>query len=405
MHANTVINSDFVDFIISGQGDIAFPELIKALKTDNYKDLENIENLIFKQESKIITNKTNINFDLDKLSEYPYQHLNTFYPINNYISKTFLGKRTFSYHSSFGCPFFCSFCAVVPIFKGNWIAKSAKKMHHQIIEFKNIYGIDSIEFTDNNFFTSKKRVLEFCKLIENENFTWWAEGRIDTLNNYSEQELNLLSKSGCKMIFWGAETGDDEMLKKINKGGTVSGNSIKEFVVKAKNAGIIPELSFVLGMPDNDEKNVWKQINSDIKFIKQIKKINKSAEIIIYIYSPIPTTENELSDELIKSGFKFPSNIEDWLNPAWENFDLRKNPLTPWLNSKMINRVKNFETVLNARYPSISDFKIKGFKKFIFQLFAFCRYALNFYSFPYELRFLQKIWKYRKPETEGFYAE
>jgi radical SAM superfamily enzyme YgiQ (UPF0313 family) len=63
-----------------------------------------------------------------------------------------------------------------------------------------------------------------------------------------------MRKAGCKMIFLGAETGNDAVLKQMNKGGTQSGQMIKDFVLRMKNADIIPELSFVLGMPAKTEK-------------------------------------------------------------------------------------------------------------------------------------------------------
>ena len=71
-----------------------------------------------------------------------------------------------------------------------------------------------MNFTTTIFLFLKKRTVEFSKLIMNENMVWWGEGRIDTINKYSDESLALMRKSGCKMIFFGAETGNDEILKK-----------------------------------------------------------------------------------------------------------------------------------------------------------------------------------------------
>lgn len=215
-----------------------------------------------------------------------------------------------------------------------------------------------------------------------------------------------MKEAGCKMIFFGAETGNDEILKQMDKGGTQTGEQIKSFAARLKKFGIIPEYSFVLGLPaDNDDK-VLQQINSDIKFIKEIKEINPDTEIIIYVYSPVPTEGSELYEKVTAAGFKFPQKLEDWLNPEWENFDLRKNPLTPWLKPQMIDKIKNFETVLNAYYPTASDFKLTEIQKNVMRMLSSVRYKLNFYHFPYELKILQKFWlHYRQPEIEGFYSE
>ena len=71
----------------------------------------------------------------------------------------------------------------------------------------------------------------------------------------------------------------------------------------------------------------------------------------------------------------------------------------------MIDTIQNFETVLNGNFPTVSDFRIKGYKKKALQLFSNWRYKTGFYNYPYEIKALQKIWKYRQPEIEGFYSE
>ena len=412
------VESGFVDYIISGPGDRAFPELIRYLESECHSERSeespeiprssrnDIKNLIYKNEKGIIikTAKEEL-LDQDTLPNLPYQHLDKFYNLENYLSKTFLGRNTFSYHSSLGCPFTCSFCAVVPIYNGRWKAKSAQTVYNDVKFFKEKYNIEAIEFHDNNFFTSRSRVIEFSELIKNDGITWWGEGRIDTINKYSDEDLQLMKDAGCKMIFLGAETGNDEILKQMNKGGTQTGETIKEFVKRLHPIGIIPELSFVLGMPADSPEKVMAQIKWDINFIKEIKEMNPDAEIIIYLYSPVATEGSELYEQIQKAGFCFPQNLEDWLDPAWENFDLRKNPLTPWLTPAMVDEIKNFETVLNGYYPTTTDFRIKGIKKSLLKLVAGWRYKTGFYKFPYEIKVLHKIWKYRQPETQGFYSE
>jgi radical SAM superfamily enzyme YgiQ (UPF0313 family) len=215
-----------------------------------------------------------------------------------------------------------------------------------------------------------------------------------------------MKEAGCKMIFFGAETGNDEILKQMDKGGTQTGAQIKKFAARLKKFNIIPEYSFVLGLPAENDTKVSKQIDEDIKFIKEIKEINPDTEIIIYVYSPVPTEGSELYEKVSAAGFKFPQKLEDWLNSDWESFDLRKNPLTPWLKPFMVDKIKNFETVLNAFYPTVSDFKLTAFQKKTMRWISTFRYKTNLYHFPYELKALQKFWlHYRQPEIEGFYSE
>ena len=143
-------------------------------------------------------------------------------------------------------------------------------------------------------------------------------------------------------------------------------------------------MSFVLGIPVGDEKQVNKQIDEDIKFIKEIKSINTNTEIIIYVYSPVPTEGSDLYEQVKAIGFTFPDKLEDWINDTWENFDLRKNPLTPWLKPYMI------------------DIRLDKWKRKSIKLISAPRYKFSAYQMPYEIKVLQKVWKYRQPEIEGF---
>ena len=134
-----------------------------------------------------------------------------------------------------------------------------------------------------------------------------------------------MKEAGCKMIFLGAETGNDDLLDQIDKGGTQSAEQMKRFAARLGKFGIIPEYSFVLGFPAETPEKVMQQIDDDIQFIKEIKSINPDTEIIIYVYSPVPQEGSEMYEEVKKSGFQFPQTLEDWLSPDWLNFDLRKH--------------------------------------------------------------------------------
>lgn len=398
--SQVVLNSGYVDFVINGPGEKTFPALLNAL--DNNAPYQQLGNLIFKNGHELVKTRKDELYDQDQLSPLPYDKLNTFYPIKRYLGKTYLGTKTIAYHSSVGCPFKCSFCAVVPIYNARWRGKSARLIYNDIKYLKEKFGGNAIEFHDNNFFVSEKRTVEFSNLIKPENMVWWGEGRIDTINKYSDASLGAMRESGCKMIFFGAETGNDEILKKMDKGGTQSAEQIRSFAARMAKFDIIPEYSFVLGTPADTPEAVMEQIDKDIAFIREIKSINPKTEIVIYVYSPVPNEGSDMYDKVLQTGFKFPEKLEDWISPQWASFDLRKNPLTPWLTAEMIDKIKDFETVLNGYYPTVSDVRLNGVKRNVIRLLAAMRYKTQVYKKPYELKALQILWKYRQPEIEGF---
>lgn len=397
----TVLESGYVDFVVYGPGDRALPALLDAL--ENGTPYEFIPNLIWKTPTgDLIKNTKESLLDPDALPTLPYDFLDQHYPLSRYLNPTFLGKKTLAYHSSMGCPFKCSFCAVVPIFEARWRGKSAEGIFQDIQYVRKRWGADSIEFHDNNFFVSEKRSVEFSQLMLHEGMNWWGEGRIDTLDQYSDESLALMRKAGCRMIFFGAETGSDALLKQMDKGGKQTGEQIVRFAARMRRHDIIPEYSFVLGFPADTEAEVWAQIEADIAFIQSVKVANPDTEIIIYIYSPVPTEGSELYERVTSAGFRFPEHLDDWASPQWEAFDLRRNPLTPWLTPAMVRRIHDFETVINARFPTHTDRKLSDFQRKTMQQLSDWRWRTGWFARPYELKFLQKYWlRYRQPEIEG----
>ncbi len=140
-----------------------------------------------------------------------------------------------------------------------------------------------------------------------------------------------------------------------------------------------------------------------MKFIREIKEINPQTEIIIYIYSPVPTEGSALFNDARGHGFDYPKHLDEWLEPRWLNFDIHRKHVTPWLKPEMIRYIHGFETVLHAQYPTLSDYKLTAFQRKTMERLSRFRYKNNLLHFPYELKLLQRFWlRYRRPEKEGF---
>jgi hypothetical protein len=68
----------------------------------------------------------------------------------------------------------------------------------------------------------------------------------------------------------------------------------------------------------------------------------------------------------------------------------------------MIEKIRNFETVLNGYYPTLTDIRLNDVKRKMIRLVSGVRYKLGVYQYPYEIKLLHRIWKYRQPEIQGF---
>ncbi|HXD77428.1 MAG TPA: cobalamin-dependent protein, partial [Puia sp.] len=99
-HFKVILESGYVDFVINGPGDRAFPELITTLERQSPVDL--IRNLIYLRDGKVIKTPKEELIDQSSLPPLPYDRLDSFYPMEKYLGKTFLGNKTLAYHSSIG---------------------------------------------------------------------------------------------------------------------------------------------------------------------------------------------------------------------------------------------------------------------------------------------------------------
>jgi hypothetical protein len=308
-----------------------------------------------------------------------------------------MGSRTLPHHSSYGCPFFCNFCAVVNMVDGKWLAQSAERTASTVEYLVDTWDLDAVEFYDNNFFTHQARVAEFCERIMPLNIGWWGEARIDTLLKYTDKTWDLMAKAGLRMIFLGAETGSNDTLKRMNKGGTATVEKTLEIIAKLQAYDIIPELSFVLGNPPEPEKDT----RETLQFIRKVKRVNPKTEIIMYLYTPVPLS-GELYEEARADGFAFPETLEEWISEAWQDFTQRRSTTMPWVQDPLRRKMLNFERVLNAYYPTATDIKLTGLRRFLLRTTSAWRYHTHIYRGALELRALQKIMAYQRPETSGF---
>jgi anaerobic magnesium-protoporphyrin IX monomethyl ester cyclase len=393
IHTETVLRSDYVDIVVSGDGEVVLPNLLRAMA--DHSPLNSVRGIAFKQNGEIIRTDRLEWTHLDLIPPLPYHKVNA----QRYLQRTYLGQRTSAYHSSKGCPFKCGFCSVVSLFGGRWLPQSAERVASELVFLKNRFGVDSVEFFDDNFFTSEGRVAEFSERIRAYGLKWWGEGRSDTLYHYSDATLRAMRDAGCKMIFTGAETSSQEKLELMNKGGTQSADVILEFARRIRDFNIVPEFSFIFGSPSEDLDG---DIERDIRFIRKIKAVNPASEIIFYVYAPVLLPGAALFEEARRWGFDYPKTLEEWTRPQWLHLDLRKAPMTPWLKPRHIEKIRNFERVLNAYYPSITDLKLTEPKRRFLRWLSSWRYDHEQFRAPYEIRFfLSKVFRYRRPEQEG----
>jgi len=398
-HWDVCLHSDFVDFVVRGHGEMVFRQLIDVLDNSNNSEslsptVQSIPGLAYRDEAGEPVSVSMAPIPQPaKLPDWNYERIDA----PRYVRKTFLGSRTLGYHSSYGCPFFCNFCAVVNMVNGRWFPQPAEYVADIAQMYHDRWGINAIEFYDNNFFTHQARVAEFSERIMELDMAWWGEGRIDTMQKYSDRTWQLMRDAGLKMVFMGAESGSDETLKRMDKGGQMSTKKTLEMAKLMHSYDIVPEFSFVMGNPPDPEGDM----RQTMEFIRKVKQVNPDSEIIMYLYTPVPLA-GDLYDDAQAEGFVFPSTLEEWVNPEWLDFSQRRSATMPWVKRSLQEQIHDFERVLNAYYPTSTDTKLTTAWRNVLRVASAWRYHLRFYHFPIELRALHRVVAYQRPESSGF---
>ena len=323
-----LLKENYVDFICSGQGEFLIKELVNALI--NNISIENIENLSFKKNKELFIKKPGKLFDSFSLPapDYSLVNVDKLININGIVDPS---HRGIDYQATIGCPHECYFCNLVFVFESKWFSQKTEVIIEDMILFKAKHNVKNVTFCDDNFFSNKKFIISFCeKVIQNNiDITWEANAHVSSfLHFFKEAEVELMYKAGCRKIKIGVESGDQEVLDRINKKCTVEQNI--EIVRLLKKYKIAVQYFTMVCFPFNPEKD----FNNTLKMIGKAKTIYPELEANINYFIPIPGTQ--LYPIAQSYGFSFPENMPDLIE--FISNDLK----TPWFKDTYKEKLRYF---------------------------------------------------------------
>lgn len=266
------------DTLVVGEGEVTFVELLKALSDGS--DLSAVKGIVFRKKDGFeITPPRERNMNIDSLPVPAWDllpKLSKFYrPSLAYTTKL----PGFVIVTSRGCPGKCMFCDRSTY--GNRVTRhSPEYVVNMIRELKQKYGVKFFEIFDDNFLLSRQHLFAVLDLLEKEKIKirFTVQSRVDTID---EERLTRLKKAGCEVIFFGVESGSQEMLKAMNKG--VQIEQIRKAFKMTRKFGIKASANFILGFPGESEETL-KETES---FIKELDILDAS----IFYFTPLPGSE------------------------------------------------------------------------------------------------------------------
>lgn len=285
------IQSDAVDFIVIGEGEISTLELANAILKKNRKP-DQVKGIAYKD------NESEIRFtpfqdrivDLDTLP-YPAREL---LDLEAYYQKG-------SIISTRGCPYNCNYCACSVIAGHTYRKHSVDYVLDEIEHLINKYDFKYFDFHDDTFNLIPSRVFEFCNQIKerNLNIKWGCFCRV---NNFTIELAQAMKEAGCDVIQFGVEAGNQTVLDSIKK--KIKLEEVENAIIAASQAGIKQiACGFIIGHANDTEETT----NQTIEFGVKLAKLG-ATRLTISVLTPYPGTDVYINRN--KNGIKLIT--ENW---------------------------------------------------------------------------------------------
>lgn len=330
-----------VDYVLRGEGDESFPELLDALV--NKSDLSLVKGLTWKKEGKIVHNP-DCEF-VENLDSVAFPAREALLNPEHYSSED-MGVIL----SSRGCPFGCSYC--FHMWNRRVRYRSVSSVIEEIIEVHKKYGTTQFSIKDDSFTVKRSHVIELCEAFKKLPFkiTFNCTTRVDIVD---EEILKLMKSAGLSQLSIGIESGSAEILKSINKG--ITHQQILKAAALFNKLGIFWTGYFMMGLPQETEEDILKTL----AFLKKSKPFYGG----LGIYNPFPRTK--LFDQGVEMGLVDP-------NPPLEHF-LNTNPKDLFFKDPN-NRVVHISP---ERFTELADKAESVFHKHNTNIFNLARRAFS----------------------------
>lgn len=243
-----VIREDCVDFVCVGEGEEALAELLESLKNGD-SDF-NIRNIWYKKNGE--THSNPVRPLIENLDALPFSDKELFY---RHLPSEY--KRNTYFFSSRGCPFSCTYCCndeFRTIYKGlgRYIRQmSVERTIEELIDIKQRHKPKLILFEDDLFTANRRWIQEFLpRYVEKIGLPFTCSGHAQFL---SEEVVQQLKKSGCRMVWFGIQSASEEMrLKVLHR--HEKNKDILRVAELCRKAGLRFMVDHILNLPfDTDE--------------------------------------------------------------------------------------------------------------------------------------------------------
>jgi anaerobic magnesium-protoporphyrin IX monomethyl ester cyclase len=283
------------DISVHGEGETTAIELWHNLETG--KPMRHVKGIAYRQDGSVIINpRRDLITNLDRLP-FPARHL---FPLKRYERREIYlrARPADTMSTSRGCPYACRFCSSKAVFGRTYRYRSPTNVVAEIEVLVRDYGTRGMYIREDIFTANRKRVLETCDLMLERglDISWACESRVDTVD---EKMLRVMKNAGCQIIWFGIESGSQEVLDYLGKG--ITKHQIQKTLDACRRVGIQAGASFVIGIPGETIEQMHETIDFACRLMPLFAWFN--------IYLGIPTSalyeyakQNGYVDEYVENG-------------------------------------------------------------------------------------------------------
>jgi radical SAM superfamily enzyme YgiQ (UPF0313 family) len=243
---------DEFDLVAVGEGEETIVSIMEHLGDRRF---EEISGLVFKRDGEIVRGSSRVR--TKDMSHLPLPYRGDI-PNEQYIRywRKHWKDATTPLMSTRGCPFRCDFCHK-SVFGDLFSARPVESVVAEMREIAEL-GYDHIWMSDDLFTLNYKRTFELAAAIEEAHLplTWECLSRVTHVDLALFQQMR---RAGCKRIFFGIESGDEQVLKEMKKG--ITPDQARAAVEACVAAGIKAAGFFMVGYLGETTESLIRSIN------------------------------------------------------------------------------------------------------------------------------------------------
>jgi radical SAM superfamily enzyme YgiQ (UPF0313 family) len=301
-----------LDLIVRKEGEYTLLEV--AQRVEAKQGFEGVLGITYRNGGKIVKNEDRPYIEnLDELP-YPARHL---WPMEQ-LRKN---EDIIYLIASRGCVFWCNFCATVRMHGRKYRFRSPESVVEELEYLHKTFGVDTFTFCDDAFTVDQARVEKICREILDRKLQikWNCGTRVDML---TKELLIKMKEAGCISVWFGVESGTQQVLDEMNKG--ITTEQTVRVLGWVREVGLRPVPNVILGFPSETKKSAWRTIH-------YAEKLSPKDVPFYNIATPFPGTP--MYDQVVENGWLKVTDFDryDTATPIFE---------TPLLKMKVLKEIR-----------------------------------------------------------------